>query len=147
MFAFGQARPDLLRRLGFEPPARPAKAADKNRLRCPNEDTIKSVCAKVDPSELNRALARFLATVAGKGLAASVDGKALRGSGRHALTVFALEARQTLWQEEVQGLKENEAARLEASLEQLLAGCGRAHHELPPAAQHALDAGGRPARP
>jgi hypothetical protein len=120
MFAFGRARPELLKRLGFEPPARPKRAADKDRVRCPNEDTIKSVCAKADPVQFNRALARFLGRMAGSELVASVDGKALRGSKRHVLTVFASDARLALWQEEVSGGKQSELSCLEANLGQLL---------------------------
>jgi hypothetical protein len=120
IFAFGQLRPDLLKRLGFEPAGRVRRPERAGQVYCPNEDSIKAICARVDAGELNEAFARFISRIASSELVAAVDGKALRGSDRHILTIFAADCRAALWQEEVDRDKENEASRLEASLEKAL---------------------------
>lgn len=53
------------------------------------------------------------------GQRASIDGKALRGTGDYVLSVFIGDLRQTVWQENV-GSKENELSALERSLPVIL---------------------------
>ena len=58
---FAQNRLGLLKRLGLRPVKYPRKPESKGRIRAPSEDTLGRILAAVSPSELNEALAGFLA--------------------------------------------------------------------------------------
>jgi len=99
--AFAQARPDLLKRLGFRPPKYPR------------------ILASVRPDNLNRGLSRFLSRMVKRGAQAAIDGKALRGAHDYVLSVFVNDICQVVWQEDV-GRKENELSCLERSISDIL---------------------------
>lgn len=120
VYQFGKQRPGLLAQLSFRPPVGPKRKADRGRLRAPNEDTIASLLGMVDPQALVAALARWVNALIGSSEEAAVDGKALRGTEDHVLTVFAGRLRLAVWQASV-GERENELSALEASLAAVLA--------------------------
>ena len=119
IYAFGQAHPALLPRLGFRPRRRPRTAALKGVITAPNEDTLGNILKTVSHRELNAKFALFLGRMVGRGAVAAVDGKALRGSAEHVLSVFVNQIAQVVWQEDV-GAKENELRTLERALPQIL---------------------------
>ena len=115
IYAFAQARPTLLARLGFRPRKRPRKAENKGRISAPNEDTTAAILASVDQRALNERFALFLSRMVGRGARAAIDGKALRGSDDYVLSIFVNDLCQVVWQEEV-GSKEHELRALERAL-------------------------------
>jgi len=117
---FAQNRLGLLKRLGLRPVKYPRKPESKGRIRAPSEDTLGRILAAVSPSELNEALAGFLARMVGRGARAAIDGKALRGADEYVLSVFANDICQVVWQEDVGRDKENELSSLERSLDTVL---------------------------
>jgi hypothetical protein len=119
IYAFALTQPQLLPKLGFRPRRRPRTAALKGAITAPNEDTIGNILRTVSHRELNERFARFLGRMVGRGAVAAVDGKALRGSGDHVLSVFVNQIGQVIWQEDV-GTKENELRTLERALPQIL---------------------------
>lgn len=119
IYAFGQVHPLLLPKLGFRPRRRPRKAEHKGLITAPNEDTIGNILKTLSHDELNQKFALFLGRMVARGAVAAVDGKALRGSQDHVLSVFVNEIGQVAWQEDV-GAKENELRTLERALPQVL---------------------------
>lgn len=120
IYAFAQAHPALLPKLGFGPRKRPRKSENKGRLSAPNEDTLQAILASVDHQQLNEKLAQFLGRMVRRGERAAIDGKALRGSDDYVLSVFVNDLCQVAWQEDV-GEKENELKVLERALPDILA--------------------------
>jgi hypothetical protein len=121
IYAFGQARPGLLVKLGFKARKRPRKPENKGRISAPNEDTVMAIMASVATAELNEKLALFLGCMVRRGGdRAAIDGKALRGSDDYVLSVFVHDLCQVAWQEDV-GSKENEWSALERVLPEVLA--------------------------
>jgi hypothetical protein len=119
IYAFGQAQPQLLPKLGFRPRRRPRRAERKGLITAPNEDTIGNILKSISPGELNEKFTLFLGRMVARGAVAAVDGKALRGSQDHVLSVFVNEIGQVVWQEDV-GAKENELRTLERALPRIL---------------------------
>ena len=120
IYAFAQARPALLPKLGFRPRKRPRKGENKGRISAPNEDTLQAILASVDANELNEKLAQFLGRMMRRGERAAIDGKALRGSDDYVLSVFVNDLCQVAWQEDV-GDKDSELKALERALPAILA--------------------------
>lgn len=120
IYVFAQARPQLLKRLGFRPPKYPKRRQNKDRIAAPNEDTLAAILASVPDEELNERFAQWLARMVVRGSQAAIDGKALRGAKEYVLSVFVNDLRQVVWQEAV-GTKENELSCLERSLQTILA--------------------------
>jgi hypothetical protein len=119
IYAFAQAHPALLPKLGFRPRKRPRKAQNKGRISAPNEDTTQAILDSVDPKQLNEKLAQFLARMVRRGERAAIDGKALRGSDDYVLSVFVNDLCQVAWQEDV-GEKDHELKALERALPAIL---------------------------
>lgn len=120
IYAFAEARPGLLSRLGFRPPKRPRRPENRGRITAPNEDTIGAILASVDQSELNERLAVFVGRMVAHGAVCAVDGKALRGSGDYVLSVFVNAVGQVAWQQSVDK-KQSELKVLERALPEILA--------------------------
>lgn len=118
--AFGAANPDLLRDLGFRPTAKPRRAERRGAIVPPSNDTLVRCAALVGARRLNEALAAWLSDLALEGAAASVDGKALGGSGEGLLSLFVGELNMAVWQEPL-GAKASELKTLERTLPTLLA--------------------------
>jgi hypothetical protein len=119
IYAFARARPALLERLGFRPRKRPRKPENKGKISAPNEDTTTAILASVDQRSLNEKFALFLSRMVGRGARAAIDGKALRGSQDHVLSVFVNDLCQVVWQEECRN-REHELRALERALPPLL---------------------------
>lgn len=119
IYVFGRHRPQLLAQLGFRPPVKPKHKADRGVLRSPNEDTITHLLGLVKPQDLVAAFASWVNALIGGGEVAAVDGKALRGTEDHVLTVFAVRLRLAVWQKGV-GHRQNELSALEAELAAVL---------------------------
>lgn len=115
---FGRNRPDLLKQLGFRAPKRSRRSEDRGPLRGPNEDTIATLAA-VAGEYLGAALLGWVTAMLRPGDVASIDGKALRGTQDHVLSVFVSRLRLVVWQAEVEK-KENELSNLQANLAGLL---------------------------
>lgn len=122
IYAFGQARPGLLARLGFGHPKQVRRPQRRGRpLACPNEDTLANILELLPPAQLNDKFTLWLGRLVGRGASvAAIDGKALRGADEYVLSVFVNDLRQVVWQEDV-GDKENELSTLERSLPEILA--------------------------
>lgn len=118
---FGIVHPEMLKALGYRPSKRPRSSARKGMIFSPNEGTLANMLAQVPQEEINRCLGLWLGTMLTDGqMTAAIDGKALRGSGGHVLSVFVDKLRQVLWQQDV-GEKTNELSTLERVLPQILA--------------------------
>ena len=117
---FIAARPGLLPALGFRPIKKGKKKENRGKYRSPDSDTMIYILGRLDPEDLVRAFARWVNEQLGCGAAAAVDGKALRGTSEHVLTVFVGRLRLAVWQKPVD-TKENEFSALEESLARLLA--------------------------
>ncbi len=108
---FGRQNKGLLRHLGFERP------------RPPSVPTLSRLVAAVELSDLQRALARWLAGVIERsrhwGAIASVDGKTSRAAGVHVLNVFLHDVQQVVWQAPV-AAKHNEISAFKQTLAELL---------------------------
>lgn len=120
MHVFAKCRPRLMRRLGFRPPRKPRDKAKRGTVYTPNEDTISNVLKSLDPEQLVQAFAGWIKAMMGRREIAAVDGKALRATGEHVLTVFIGRLSLPVWQTGVR-TKENELSALEKVLADLLA--------------------------
>ncbi len=117
---FAAVRPEVLAALGFRPSKRPKNPMRRGVIFPPNEDTLTQALAQTSSGELNRCLGAWLGKMLAVQVTASVDGKALRGSGGYVLSIFVDQLRQVLWQQDV-GEKSNELSTLERVLPQILA--------------------------
>jgi DDE_Tnp_1-associated len=120
IYHFGRMNPPLLAGLGFGASKRPRVAGRQGVIYCPNEDTISSVLGRIAPRALNKALGRWLGAMLADDVVASVDGKALRGSGNYVLSLFVHSIGHVIWQEDI-GSKQNELSVLKRHLPHILA--------------------------
>lgn len=122
IYVFGKRQPRLLRQLGFRPPGKPKHKPDRQIVRSPNEDTLVYVLGLIDPNQFVQAFSDWVSRMIGStgACAAAVDGKALRGSEHHVLTVFVGDLRLAAWQEGVPA-KENEFSAFVRALDTLFA--------------------------
>lgn len=119
IYNFAKAHRSLLPRLGFRPPVKPRLEESRGRVRAPNEDTITYVLGRLSPDQFVAAFALWINGLISSGQrAAAVDGKALRGTEEHVLTVFVGKLRLAVWQKQVDK-KENEFSALREALGEL----------------------------